>query len=120
MYSQIGCGAADKVAEGSPRVSWARGRRRSATLSYYTLTFGYPWRGKDLQRASRKMRIRRCGLLRQREGATNDDVGGEPDIALFRSAQSQYHGGTFAGRRRRWKFLAFLLCRSWWPQLRLW
>jgi hypothetical protein len=50
----------------------------------------------------------------------NDDVGGEPDIALFRSAQSQYHGGTFAGRRRRWKFLAFLLCRSWWPQLRLW
>jgi len=50
----------------------------------------------------------------------NDDVGGEPDIALFRSAHSQYHGGTFAGRRRKWKFWAFLLCRSWWPQLRLW
>jgi len=26
MYSQIGCGAADKVAEGSLRVSWARGQ----------------------------------------------------------------------------------------------
>src|SRR5689334_7516666 len=56
------------------------------------------------------------------EGMSNgsDDLGGEPDIALFRSAHSQYHGGTFAGRRRRWKFLAFLLCRSWWPQLRVW